>query len=81
MRLPLPVEEVLIVMIRSIYGQWKFRYAFCYTHRKLTAEYFATIFRDTITVLLEIGLKVRPIVADGLAKNKTAMQIADAWCN
>lgn len=71
-------EEVLIGMIRSIFGKWKLPVAFWFTNKKLTAKEFAKLFFEFIEVILEAGLDVRAIVTDGLAKNILAVNLLGA---
>ena len=47
-RKDMPAEEVLVVMIRSIYGEWKQPFAFWFTHSKLTGGDFYKLFAESI---------------------------------
>ncbi|KAK3914839.1 Transposable element P transposase, partial [Frankliniella fusca] len=71
-------EDVLVAMIRSVFGVWKHPLSFWYTNKKMTALDFSNIFQETIRALLEVGLDVRAIVTDGLQKNIAAEHLLGA---
>ena len=71
-------EEVLVCMVRSVYGTWKLPVSFWYTDKKLDASDFASLFLESIQNLLETGLDVRAMVTDGLQKNIAAENILGA---
>ncbi|KAK3917824.1 Transposable element P transposase [Frankliniella fusca] len=73
-RRALPGEEVMVAMVRSIYGRWKQPLGFWYTHRKLTATDFKNIFSECIAAVIDTGLRPRCMVTDGLAKNASAVK-------
>lgn len=77
-RRPQLAEEVLVAMVRSIYGTWKLPFAFWLTDKKLQATDFAKIFEETNSALLEVGLDLRAQVTDGLQKNLAAEHLLGA---
>lgn len=72
-RRSLPAEETMVMMVRSVFDQWKQPLFFWHTNRKLNGSDFAYIFKEGIKAVVSTGSRVRAIVTDGLAKNKTAM--------
>lgn len=83
-RLNFAGEEAFVVMIRSIYGQWKQPYAFYFTHRKLTGADITPIFTESLKSIMSTGAVVRAIITDGLSKNGTATEymgatLEDPW--
>lgn len=77
-RLSLPGEEAMVVMVRSLFGQWKQPIAFWFSHRKLSAEHFRDMFLSAIQAIQDTGLVVRVVVTDGLSKNKVAFEMLGA---
>ncbi|KAK3926177.1 Transposable element P transposase [Frankliniella fusca] len=74
----LPGEELMVAMVRCIFGNWKQPLAFFYTNKKLNASDFKKIFTDCITAVLSTGLRVRSMVTDGLTKNGAAVKALGA---
>ncbi|KAE8741803.1 hypothetical protein FOCC_FOCC012664 [Frankliniella occidentalis] len=77
-RRPDLAEEVLVAMIRSVYGTWKHPVVFWYTTKKQTSQEFAHLFNETISALLDCGLDCRAMVTDGLQKNIAAQHLLGA---
>lgn len=77
-RRPELADEVMVVMIRSVYGKWKLPTAFWFTERKLIADDFAKIFWQANHALLEAGVDLRAQVCDGLQKNRSAEHMLGA---
>ena len=72
-------EEVLIGMVRSIFGKWKLPVAFWFTNKKTESPRVCShLFRELIETLLEVDLDVRAIVRDGLSKNILAEDLLGA---
>ncbi|KAK3927524.1 Transposable element P transposase [Frankliniella fusca] len=74
-------EEVMVGMVRCIYGSWKQPIAFWYTNRKLTSQDFSKIFKECISAVLSTGLYVRCMVTDGLQKNAAAVRLLGSTMN
>jgi len=68
----LPGDHALVFQIRSLYGSWKFPVRYYITNQKLNAEDFAALIPPVIRRLLAIGLRIRLLITDGLAKNIAA---------
>lgn len=77
-RLNLPGEEAIEVMVWSFSGKWKQPVAFWITHRKPSAIHLKNIFEAATLAILDTGLAERAIVTDGLAKNQSAFHMLGA---
>ncbi|XP_052129494.1 uncharacterized protein LOC127750885 [Frankliniella occidentalis] len=77
-KLPWPAEEIMVAMVRGIFGDWKQPLAFWPTCKRLTGVHFRDMFKEVIEAVLTVGLRVRAIGMDGLGKNYTAVELLGA---
>lgn len=77
-RRPELAKEVLVGMVRSVYGQWKMPFAFWFTDKTATANDFALIFYKSMDMLIDVEFDLRALVTDALLKNLAAEHILGA---
>lgn len=68
-RRPELAEEVMVAMVRSVYGTWKMPFAFWYTNKTANATDFSVMFHDGTEALLLANYDCRALVSDALQKN------------